>query len=216
MKDIIPLDNPPSICKGISLECAANGTEVAVSFKRSRFASGGGFSWYAEQPSYQADAVAKYLQRSDVDILPPAEYFNAKGRGFPDISAMGHNFLVEVSNSVYGVGGTSVSSPIMGSFFSLLNQVSVKKTGKTLGFLNPLIYQMYADEPTSIFQDVTEGDNVCTESGCFRSCVGYYAADGWDAVTGLGSMKYKAAESYLSNLLDKVVAKKAAHAKEAK
>ena len=214
LKNMIPLDDAPSICKGMGLSCAASGTEVAVSFKRAHYASGGGFSWFADQPSYQAKAVEKYFQQNDsAGCLPPADYFNTKGRGFPDIAAMGHNFLIEVSGSVYGVGGTSVSSPIMGSFFSLLNQVSIRKTGKTLGFLNPLIYQMYADEPESIFQDVVDGDNVCTESGCSRSCVGYYATEGWDAVTGLGTMKYGAAETYLSALLDEVLARKAAAGK---
>ena len=150
--NITDLSDAPAICKGTTLKCAQNGTEQAVSYKRSGFASGGGFSWYADQPSWQADAVAKYFATNDTTgALPDAAVFNGAGRGFPDISAVGHNFLIEVSGSVEPVGGTSVSSPLMGAFFSLLSQLSVRKTGKTLGFLNPFIYQMYADEPT-IFQ----------------------------------------------------------------
>lgn len=49
--------------------------------------------------------------------------------------------------------------------------------------LNPLIYQMYAEQPaTTIFQDVTVEDSIRIESGCFRSCVGYSAAEGCDAL----------------------------------
>ena len=58
--------------------------------------------------------------------------------------------------------------------------------------------------------DITVGDNICTEDGCARSCLGYVTAPGWDAVTGLGTLKYRAAETYLSNLLDNVLAAKAA------
>ena len=51
-----------------------------------------------------------------------------------------------------------------------------------MGFLNPFLYQL----PASAFQDVTIGDNTCTEDGCY-SCSGYSAWPGWDATTGLGT-----------------------------
>jgi len=212
LDNVTPLETPPAICPTgkTASACAATGTEVAISYSLSGFASGGGFSWYANQTSWQADVVAKYFaQNATTGALPPATVFNVNGRGYPDIAALGHNLLIEYFEYTYAVSGTSVSSPIMGAFFSLLNQVSIKKTGKTLGFLNPLIYQMYADRP-SIFTDVTVGENLCTEYGCYAACHGYKAAPGWDAVTGLGSLKYKAAEAYLSNLLDTVVSRKTA------
>jgi hypothetical protein len=61
----------------------------------------------------------------------------------------------------------------------MLNQVSLAKTGKTLGFVSPLLYQMHADDPT-IFQDITVGDNKCTEQGCNPFCYGYLCTTGWD------------------------------------
>merc|ERR1711988_665318 len=84
------------------------------------------------------------------------------------------------------VGGTSAATPTVAGVSAYLNDYSYKKTGKPLGFLNPLLYQMYAEEPAA-FTDVTIGDNRCTEDGCFASCKGYKAAKGWDPVTGLGT-----------------------------
>lgn len=208
--NMTPLENPPAICTGLSLQCAGTGTEVAVSISRSYFASGGGFSWYAEQPIWQADVVNAYLaQNATSGALPPSTFFNGAGRAFPDVSAMGHNFLMDIYGISEGVGGTSVASPLLGGFVSLLNQVSIKMTGTTLGFINPFLYQMYADEP-SIFNDVVVGDNICTEYGCQPSCQGFKAATGWDAVTGLGSMRYKATERYVKKMLAASIAAKAA------
>jgi hypothetical protein len=54
---------------------------------------------------------------------------------------------------------------------ALLNE----KTGNRCGFLNPLLYGA-----TSVCNDVTQGTNGF-----------YHAASGWDATTGLGSIKGK-------------------------
>jgi len=196
----IALQNPPQLCTGNGLTCAATGTEVAVSYAVSQFASGGGFSWYSPMPSWQKTAVSEYLT-SQKAKLPPASYFNASGRAFPDISAIGHNFIIIANGGLMPVGGTSVSAPVVASMISLLNQVSIKKTGKPLGFVSPLLYKMYADD-RSIFNDITVGDNKCTEGGCSPSCQGYYCAPGWDPVTGLGTMSYSAAEDYLIKMFD--------------
>jgi len=183
------LENPPPACAalGTTSACASGGLEVAVSATEAGFTSGGGFSTYAAMPSYQRTAVGQYLTE-EVSSLPPASYFNASNRAYPDIAAMGNNFLVYMSS--YGgwssVGGTSAATPTIAGVAAYLNDYSYNKTGKPLGFLNPFLYQMYAEEPTA-FTDVTIGDNKCTEDGCFSTCKGYQAAKGWDPVTGLGT-----------------------------
>lgn len=207
LTNAVALTNPPSLCTAGSLTCAATGTEVAVSYAVAQFASGGGFSWYSAQPAWQKTAVNKYLT-SQASKLPPASYFNATGRGFPDVAALGHNFAIVANGQTQLVGGTSVSSPVVASLFSLLNQVSLKKTNKPLGFVSPLLYKMYADD-SSIFTDVTVGDNKCTEGGCSPSCQGFICAPGWDPVTGLGTLSYQAAENYLIKMLDARAARKA-------
>jgi tripeptidyl-peptidase-1 len=188
-----PLPNAPAICNNFG-GCAKSGTEQAVSYRISNYASGGGFSNTGGMPSYQKTAVGNYL-KSGVP-LPPASYFNTSGRAFPDIAGLGHQCVVVQNGYPEGVGGTSCAAPIVAGLFSLLNQYSYKKTGKTLGFVNPLIYQMYTSDPT-IFQDITVGDNKCTEDGCSGSCKGFQATKGWDPVTGVGTPNFAKILKYL-------------------
>jgi tripeptidyl-peptidase-1 len=176
LTNAVALANQLPICSG-QAACAATGTEVAVSFDVASFTSGGGFSWYAPMPSWQKAAVSSYLTTQSAN-LPPSSYFNASGRAFPDIAAIGHNFLITVGGSVEPVGGTSVAAPVVASLVAMLNQIAIKKTGKTLGFISPLLYKMYAKNP-AIFHDITVGDNKCTESGCSAGCQGFVCAAGW-------------------------------------
>jgi tripeptidyl-peptidase-1 len=183
----------------LALKCASGGTEVAVSSQVAGFTSGGGFSTYTPMPSYQKDAVQAYLNGGVT--LPPSTYYNSSNRGYPDIAAMGNNFGVYLD--LYGgwttVGGTSASSPTVAAVIGFLNDQSQKATGKPLGFLNPLLYKMFAEKP-SAFTDVTVGDNKCTEDGCVASCKGYECAKGWDPVTGLGTPVTSEMLSYLQTL----------------
>lgn len=191
------LTNPPPICK--TYQCASSGTETAVSYQISSFTSGGGFSNYAAQPSYQTSVVSAYLASGVV--LPPASYFNASGRGYPDVAALGHNFLCYDSSEGgwFAVGGTSASSPSFAGIVSFLNAASLKKSGQPLGFLNPLLYKMAADHPAA-FRDITVGDNTCTEDGCSSTCKGFRCAKGWDPVTGLGVPDVTEMLAYVSSL----------------
>lgn len=90
------------------------------------------------------------------------------------------------------VDGTSCSSPIFASIIGILNQYQVNRGKTKLGFINPVLYQMYLDEP-KIFNDITIGNNWCTEDMCCPtnkqgdSNFGYNATKGYDTVTGLGT-----------------------------
>jgi len=169
------------------------GTETAVSFQQASFASGGGFSVVAAQPDYQTAAVAAYIA-SGVK-LPPASYYNGQGRGFPDVAALGSAVLI-YDGVIEKVGGTSCSCPIWAGIIALLNDYVISKTGKPLGFLNPLIYKMAAEHPAA-FTDITVGDNICTEGGCSASCKGFVTAKGWDPVTGWGTPVYTEILAYI-------------------
>merc|ERR1719265_2875707 len=61
------LKNPPPACKASGGQCASGGTEVAVSVNGAGFTSGGGFSTYVPQPSYQKAAVEAYF-KSGVEL----------------------------------------------------------------------------------------------------------------------------------------------------
>merc|ERR1712187_503990 len=167
-------------------KCASGGVEEAVSSQVAGFTSGGGFSTYTPRPSYQDAAVKAYL--SSGVSLPPSTYYNSSNRAYPDVAALGNGFAVYLSS--YGgwttVGGTWASSPTFAGVSAYLNALSYKKTGKPLGFLNPLLYKMAADQP-SAFTDIVTGDNKCTEDGCASTCKGYECTTGWDPVSGLGT-----------------------------
>lgn len=184
---VFKLANAPPICSGQGYSCVSSGTEAAVSSAISGYASGGGFSNISSQPSYQTAAVAAYFA-SGVK-LPPASYYNAAGRGHPDVSALGQNGYVIIGGSGSPVSGTSMSSPIFSGVISLLNVEAVTQSGQPLGFLNPLLYKIAASNAAA-FHDITLGDNICTEDGCATGCEGFYATKGWDPVTGLGTPNY--------------------------
>lgn len=75
-----------------AMECVEGGVEQAVSVAIAGFASGGGFSTIEPRPDWQQRVVTGYLA-SAVE-LPPASYFNASGRAYPDVAAVAHKLLL--------------------------------------------------------------------------------------------------------------------------
>jgi len=189
------LTNPPPICA--TYTCASDGDEQAVSYTLSGFASGGGFSTYVDTPLYQKDAVSGYL-KSGV-ALPPSSYFNGRGRGYPDVSALGHNYVCYISDRNMAVGGTSAATLTFGGVIAVLNDVRIRSGKPQLGFVNTLLYQMAAEKPKT-FNDITVGDNICTENGCASTCKGFKCARGWDPITGLGTPNVAEMITYVKSL----------------
>jgi len=141
---------------------------------------GGGFSDTFPMPSYQQDAVKSYLKDPSAD-LPPAKFFNASGRGYPDVAALGGQKTPYCVNAgaFEGVAGTSASCPVVAGVFALLNDARLSAGKPPMGFLNPFIYQNAA-----AFNDVTSGKN---NEG---SGNGFTAIKGWDAASGMGTPNY--------------------------
>lgn len=163
--------------------CANGKEELPCNFDVTGWTTGGGFAIFNEtRPEWQSDIVEKYL-KSEAKM---PKNFEKEGRGYPDVSALGHNCPVVVSGEPMGVDGTSCSSPIFASIVALLNDYQISQGKNKLGFMNPLLYNMYRDNP-SIFNDIKEGNNWCTETMCCNSTYGYEAWSGWDPVTGLGT-----------------------------
>jgi kumamolisin len=78
------------------------------------------------------------------------------------------------------VGGTSASTPLWAATGALIHQDLKKKGLREVGFANPALYWMGANQstlPASPFHDVTTGNNL-----------GFDASSGWDFATGWGSM----------------------------
>jgi len=161
----------------------AYGEEMATT----SFGSGGGFSMLFNQTDapWQADLVAAYVKLGPtLPKFPASASFNAFGRATPDVAALGEGFQVYVNGTVRSIGGTSASAPSFAGMVALLNEARFKAKKPPMGFLNPFLYSR-----PDMFCDVVKGDNAMSRSfvGSYNTPVGYAAAPGWDASTGLGT-----------------------------
>ena len=100
---------------------------------------GGGFSNVFPMPDYQKAVVEAYLKSGEA---PSTKDFNPSGRAYPDVSALAVNF--EIIDD-------GLPLPVDGTIDMRLNNGK-----KTLGFLNPLLYQTLQGQG---FFDVTKGTN---------------------------------------------------------
>jgi tripeptidyl-peptidase-1 len=149
--------------------------------------TGGGFSTYYAQPSWQTSLVSTYFKTATA----PTSGYNKNGRGMPDVAMIGVWYPVVVQNTTQSLFGTSASSPVFAALISLINAARKVKGLTSVGFINPTIYANQAK-----FNDVVSGYNkCCSYSGSKPSSAtcckaGFTAAKGWDPVTGLGSITY--------------------------
>ncbi|KAH9060876.1 peptidase S8/S53 domain-containing protein [Lactarius vividus] len=149
-----------------------HGPEIAASL------SAGGFSDIFRRPYYQEQAVIEFLQHLGYQYQGK---YNAKNRGIPDISAQALNFPVFMKGEKVVGYGTSGSAPIVAGIISLLNDYLISQGKVTLGFLNPWLY----GTGMSGLTDITSGSNP----GCNTD--GFSAIEGWDPVTGLGTLDFQ-------------------------
>jgi len=163
--------------------------------------SGGGFSAVFAKPAYQASAVSGYFGHL---ATSPAAGFDTSGRGYPDVAVAGHSYEVIIGGKVQSVDGTSCSSPAFAAMISLINAKRKTEGKMPLGFLN---HMLYATSTAAAFNDITTGNNRCTANGQTREwsksgrnfgilpptccCEGFDAAEGWDPVSGLGSVNFQ-------------------------
>jgi tripeptidyl-peptidase-1 len=187
----------PPICNTYTCANVTLGSpEVTCSYPTALITSGGGFSFYSSMPSWQSTAVNAYI-KAQTATLPPQQYWNASNRAVPDVSALGHDYLIRNNGVWMDVDGTSCSTPVWAGMATLLNDWLLSNNKAPLGFLNPLLYQLGAQ--SGYFFDVTVGNNKCTESSCCQ--YGYSAAPGWDATSGLGTPNFQNILNYVKNNL---------------
>eukprot|EP00904_Undaria_pinnatifida_P000763 jgi/Undpi1/10688/HiC_scaffold_29.g13136.m1 len=191
----------------------AHSAETAVNKFTGGFDGGGGFSTEFTAPQYQTAHLEAYV---GTDAAPPADTFNSSNRGFPDVSAAGHNFVLVVQGKVQQAGGTSASAPAVAGMISLMNERLLAAGKSPLGFLNPALYKA-AEESPSVFQAVIPrtynltgtsleetlgpshqvGSNKCNTYSCCELGYGGSEDGWWDPVTGLGTINYQALAEYL-------------------
>jgi subtilase family serine protease len=135
--------------------------------------SGGGFSAFFSQPSYQ-------------QALPATvQSLMQHRRGVPDVAGDANpstGLAIYDKGHWSTAGGTSASAPLWAALVAIANQMA----GHPLGFLNPALYKL---EGTAHYQqdfhDITIGNNSANIGTA--QVQGYNAVPGWDAITGLGS-----------------------------
>ena len=152
-------------CGGTRLASAASAAGETV-WNSNGGGTGGGVSALFPVPAYQAH----------VHLPASANPGAPGGRGVPDVSGDADpdtGYRVVVDGKVEVIGGTSAVAPLWAGLFALINAAA----GKPVGQPHVALYDHKA-----AFNDIRHGDN---RSGT----VGYAAAAGWDACTGLGSPK---------------------------
>ncbi|KAF2807064.1 subtilisin-like protein [Mytilinidion resinicola] len=143
--------------------------------------SGGGFSDVFPIPDYQKEAVGNYL-KNHKPSYSAAQYNNSgHARAIPDLSLNGAKYLTVLGGGLTTSDGTSAATPVLASMITLVNEARLSKGKKSLGFLNPAIYKNF----DKFGKDVTEGANP----GCGTE--GFEAVEGWDPVTGLGTVDFE-------------------------
>lgn len=94
------------------------------------------------------------------------------------------------STTFSGYGGTSASAPTMAGILALIEQ----KTGSRLGQADYVLYRLAASKYSSIFHDITDGNNSVVCASGTANCggngflTGYNAGSAYDLASGLGSI----------------------------
>lgn len=147
--------------------------------------SSGGFSNYFSAPGWQADSTAAYVQGVLANSSKvPAGFYNASGRGVPDVALLGNQYPVITNGETTLQKGTSASAPFFAALVVLINDIRLRQGKSVVGHINPLLY---SEQGRASIRDVADG--VSFIEGCEKGEVfvnGYSAAPGWDPASGLG------------------------------
>lgn len=142
-------------------------SEVTWDVPKVGAASGGGISAFFPLPAWQKKA----------GVPPSVNPGHQTGRGLPDMAGNANlltGYVISYNKgelSPYG-SGTSAVAPLVAALFAMINQ----KSNVSVGYVNPLLYNLETMTDSNLFYDVTKGDNGA-----------YQASAGWDACTGWGS-----------------------------
>jgi kumamolisin len=157
--------------------CTGYGSESGASI------SGGGYSGYFSEPSWQTSTIGSTSADCTTGSLNPT------CRAVPDVAMLGYSPGFWVYSTIsggpcntsnagawYRCAGTSLSTPLWGGFIGVALQVG---GGAQFGNVAPLLYSLGAGTSYStLFHDVTTGSNGSPL---------YSAGIGWDPVTGWGT-----------------------------
>lgn len=158
-----PASNPYVLgCGGTRINASSDAIASEVVWNSNGGGTGGGVSALFPLPTYQKTA----------DV--PAPTASNGGRGVPDVAGnadpdSGYRIVVDGQSGV--IGGTSAVAPLWAGIVAACNAAR----GTSLGFFHETLYQN-----STALNDISDGDNRTGN-------IGFAAAPGWDACTGLGS-----------------------------
>ena len=168
-----PASSPFALaCGGTRLDATGSGwRETVWNAGRGGGGTGGGVSEVFARPGWQ-DAA---------NVPPSVNPGHHIGRGVPDVAANADpatGYVIRVDGQQMVIGGTSAVAPLYAALVALCNE----QLGRRLGYLNPVLYRLPSS--SQAFRDVGSGDNDITGGHG-----AYSAGAGWDACTGLGSVR---------------------------
>jgi kumamolisin len=133
--------------------------------------TGGGISDFFDLPHWQ------HHHNIPLSVNPG----HREGRGVPDIAGYANGYQIVLGGVSSGPWwGTSETAPLYAGLIVIMNA----HLGERVGYLNPLFYSHHA---AHCFRDIADG-----RSNAVAPAPGYTCGPGWDACTGLGSIKGKA------------------------
>lgn len=130
---------PPASAAGAAGPCVE---EIVCSIATSSaITTGGGFG-VGDRPDYQKTVVDAYV----ASHMSLAHRLNSENRvrmmlnrGYPDVSANGHECEIVLNGAFEGVDGTSCAAPAFAGLIAIIND-HLRSVGKPrLGFLNPTL-----------------------------------------------------------------------------
>ncbi len=169
-------------------------------------AGSGGLSAVYSKPSFQTSLTPSDSARDvpDVSLLAANGFYNAAWVFCSDNLADGiisetytecqtNNGVFTSSTLFGGVGGTSAAAPAFAGILAFVEQAQ----GGRLGQADYVLYQLAQSKYSTVFHDITTGNNSvpCVsgspDCGTNGFLTGYNAGTGYDLASGLGSVDVK-------------------------
>jgi len=175
----------------------ADNSPLLIEGSTNVIAGGGGASAVYSKPAFQTNLTPTDTARDlpDVSFLAGNGLYAAVWVVCADSPDYGAD--CQTSNGQFvdgthfsGYGGTSAAAPTFSGILALVEQ----KTGSRIGQADYVLYQLAGSKYSTVFHDVTVGDNsvYCLggSSGCNGSnfMTGFDAGTGYDQASGLGSV----------------------------
>jgi hypothetical protein len=157
------------------------------------------------KPSFQTSLTPNDQVRDlpDVSLLAANGFYGAiwavcadnvaNGSSTPGTDCQTTNGQLTSTSTISGYGGTSASSPAFAGMLALVEQ----KVGSRLGQADRIIYALAKSNYSTVFHDVTVGDNSVVCAPGSPNCnsanflTGYNTGTAYDYASGLGSVDVK-------------------------